>query len=68
MSVVSRFLSPICAPIACEPMTPAAGPEKRAKAGRSLITLVGSTPPAQVIISTGTFMPALRKVSSSRAR
>ena len=30
MSVVSTLRMPICAPMACEPMTPAAGPEKSA--------------------------------------
>ena len=43
-------------------------PRTARKTGRSLSTLVGRTPPAQVIISTGTRMPACRNVSSSLLR
>ena len=43
----------------------AAGPEKRVNAGRSPIAEVGRTPPAFVIMRTGTRIPAACSACSS---
>ncbi len=68
MSDVRTLSIPNLRPMTAEPTTPAAGPENSVNTGRSPMAAIGSTPPAFVIIMSGTRIPAARNVSSRAAR